>query len=224
MSAQSFQIFAGAAAWVVGLCSLLYGVIGFFWLRDGPKQPQASLTYLGGNRAARQLSSALLVLGGLSTSAAVMGIHAHVSNVSTGWEGWALVLGLSSSVLTMLHGAYLFVLSSALSVIYAHGDATLQAVARTLDCSPSPLDPLGFAKYALSGLWLLVTGALMLQSRFFMPLQGYLALVSGIGLLFIFVGNLARRGNLMTLLGVPGSVLVSPLFWFSIGYTLWAGA
>jgi hypothetical protein len=53
---------------------------------------------------------------------------------------------------------------------------------------------------------------------------GYLALVAGIGQLALFVSTFTGTLPLILDIGVPGAVVVGPLFWLLIGSTLWRKA
>jgi len=126
--------------------------------------------------------------------------------------------------LTALHGIYITFLFPTLSGLYASGDAATRASAIVVANLPSPLDPYGFAKFFLSGIWLLITGMLMLRSRTFARPLSYLALVAGIGVLLLFIGSAAKIQLLILATGTPGSAVIGPIFWLWVGYTLWTKA
>jgi len=86
---------------------------------------------------------------------------------------------------------------------------------------PSPLDPSSFSKFLLSGIWLLVTGTLMLRTSSFARGLGYLALAAGVGVILLFIGTATGTLFLVLATGVPGSAVIGPLFWLGVGYTLW---
>lgn len=222
MNEQSFQKFAGVAAVVVGLTSLLYGLVFLFLLPAAQKgAPPASLTSFAETPGPRQLLSLLFALGGLAATPAIVGIYRRVREGHEGWAFWSCVLGLAYGILTTLHGIYLIFLSPTLSALYARNDPAIQAAATVVAYIPSPLDPSSFSKFFLSGIWLLVTGALMLRSGNFARWLGYLALAAGVGVILLFVGTATGTLFLVLATGVPGSAVIGPLFWLAVGYTLW---
>ena len=222
MNQQSFGKFAAAAAAVVGLTSLLYGLAFLFLLPAAQKgAPPGSLTSFAENSAPRQILSVLFALGGLSATAAIVGIYRRVREGSEGWAFWSCVLGLVYGSMTALHGIYLIFLQPTLSALYARNDAAIQAAATVVAYIPSPLDPSSFSKFFLSGIWLLITGVLMLRTTYFARGLGYLALAAGIGVILLFVGTATGTLFLVLATGVPGSAVIGPLFWLWVGYTLW---
>ena len=86
---------------------------------------------------------------------------------------------------------------------------------------PTQLDPYGFTKFFLSGIWLLITGVLMIRSRYFALALGYLSLVAGIGVILLFIGTATNTLALILGTGVLGSAVIGPIFWLWVGYTLW---
>jgi hypothetical protein len=147
-----------------------------------------------------------------------------VREVHETWALWSLLIGFTYGILTTIYGIFIALLFPILSDLYVHGSAATQASALAIGSLPSALDPFGFTKFVLSGLWLLITGILMLRSLYFPRLLGYLTIVAGIGVILLFVGDVTNTSALILATGVPGSAIIGPLFWLWVGYTLWTKA
>lgn len=224
MKEGTYQKFAGVAAFVVALSSLCYGINFLFLIPAAQKQlahTGASLTSFAAEPTGRQIASLLLALGGLAATAAIVGVYRRLREVHETWALWSLLIGFTYGILTTIYGISLAVLFPILSDLYIHGNAATQASVLVAGSLPSPLDPFGFTKFALSGLWLLITGMLMLRSRFFPRPLGYLTFIAGIGILLLFIGNVTNTSALILSTGLPGSAIIGPLFWLWVGYTLW---
>jgi hypothetical protein len=225
---STFDRFAGGAALLVAVSSVIYGFVYLLLVpADQKGAAPAALTSFYSNPTGRQIASIMLALGGLSTATAAVGIYYRLRDQHPGWAGWSVRIGFAAGLLTALHGIYLTVLLPVTSTLYDNppGGADASAIKNAviaLAYLPSPLDPGGFSKFCLAGIWLLVTGALMLRSRAFPRWLAYLGLVGGVGLLLLYVGGLTGTTVLILATGLPSSVLVGPLFWVAVGYTLWA--
>ena len=225
----AFDRFAGAAASIVALSSIIYGFAYLFLVpADQKNGPPASLTSFQANPTGRQLASSMFVLGGLGTATAAVGIYHRLRDQHAGWASFSVRLGFVAGLLTALHGVYLTVLLPVTSGLYVNPPtvagvpaSAIKGAAVAIASLPSPLDPGGFSKFCLVGLWLIVTGALMLRSRAFPRWLGYLALVGGVGLLLLYIGGLTGTTALILATGLPSSVITGPLFWLVFGYTLW---
>jgi hypothetical protein len=77
----------------------------------------------------------------------------------------------------------------------------------------SYLFPYDFSEFFLSGLWLLVTGWLIVRSGYFAPVSGYIALIGGIGLILLFIGTVTGTEALILLTQAdePSSLLIGRL-------------
>jgi len=216
---RSFQTFAAVAAFFVGFTSSIYGVI-VHSLLTGSDIP--SLTSFSTNPGPRKYGSLLMAFGGAAMIAVSVGIYRLLANEDSAWALFALALGVACGVITIIHALFLFFLSSALTRLYYLGDPLMRAAALAVDAIPAPLDPNGFSRYVLTGVWLVVNGVLMTSSPYFPLALAYLAVASGLGLFILFLGNVVERPAVMGWVGVPGAVLVGPLFWAWVGYTLLA--
>lgn len=224
MKVSAYQKFAGAAAFVVALSSLIYGVVFLFLVPSAQKQlarTADSLHSFSTNPTGRQIASLMLALGGLAATAAIVGIYRRVRESNESWALWSLVLGCTYGVLTTIYGVSLMLLFPILSNLYVQGNAATQASVLVVGAMPSPLDPFGFTKFVLSGIWLLITAMLMLRGSFFSRPLAYLTVIAGAGVLLLFLGNVTNTSALILATGVPGSAIVGPLFWLWVGYTLW---
>jgi hypothetical protein len=224
----AFDQLAGGVAFLVAVSSVVYGFVYLLLVpADQKGTAPAALTSFYNNPTGRQIASIMLALGGISTATAAVGIYYRLRGQRPGWAGWSVRLGFAAGLLTALHGIYLTVLLPVTSNLYVNppGGADASAIKGAviaIASLPSPLDPGGFSKFCLAGLWLLVTGALMLRSRAFPRWLAYLGLVGGAGLLLLYIGGLTGTTILILATGLPSSVLVGPLFWVAVGFTLWA--
>ena len=224
MKGQTYQRFAGAAAVLVALSSLIYGLVFLFLVPADLKDlPPKSLIAFDANPSGRQIASLMLALGGLAASAAIVAVYQRLREVNEGWALWSFILGITYSVLTTLYGVYITFLLPALSHLYVTNasNPAIQQAAVAIGSIPSALDPSGFTKFFLSGLWLLITGVLMIRSRYFALALGYLALIAGVGVLLLFTGVATNTTSLILGTGVSGAAVVGPIFWLWVGYTLW---
>jgi hypothetical protein len=225
MTERVFQRFAACAAVVVGVSTLLYGLVFLFLLT--PEDKSGARDRLAAYVAAplgRELAHSLLALGGLAAVVAVVALYVRLRAESPGWATWSLVLGSSFTILTALFGVHsLFLLRTARRLVET-GDPALEAGIIAVMAAPSPLDPFAFTRYLLAGVWLLVTGGLMLRSPVFPNLLAYLGLAGGIGALLFFTGQLFGLATLRFATGLTGSAVVGPVFWIALGYVLWRRA
>lgn len=227
MKESTYQKFAGAAAFIVALSSLSYGLVYLLLVPTAQKQlakTADSLNSFAANPTGRQIASLLLALGGLAASAAIVGVYRRVREVHEGWALWSLLIGFTYGILTSIYGISITVLFPILSDLYQGGSAATQASVLAIGHLPSPLDPFGFTKFVLSGIWLLITGVLMLRSSYFGRPLAYLTLIAGIGVILLFLGNVTNTSVLVLATGLPGSAVIGPLFWLWVGYTLWTKA
>lgn len=224
MKASAYQKFAGAAAFVVALSSLIYGLVYLFLVPSTQKQlahTADSLNSFYANPTGRQIASVMLALGGLAATAAIVGIYHKVRQGDENWALWSLVLGFTYGILTTIYGITLLILFPIISSLYVHGSAATQASVLAIGSMPSPIDPFGFTKFVLSGIWLLITAMLMLRTSFFPRPLAYLTIVAGLGVILLFIGNATSTSALILATGIPGSAIIGPLFWLWVGYTLW---
>lgn len=225
MSERGFQRFAASAAVVVGVATLLYGLVFLFVLTPGDKSgARDRLAAYVAAPLGREVAHTLLALGALAASVAVVALYLRFRDESPGWATWSLVLGASFTILTTLFAVHsLFLLRTARRLVEL-GDPALESGIIAVMAAPSTLDPFAFTRYFLAGIWLLVSGALMLRSRNFPDLLAYLGLAGGIGALLFFVGQVFHLPLLSFATGLTGSAVVGPMFWIGVGYVLWRRA
>jgi hypothetical protein len=227
MNDRSFQKLAAAAAMIVGVTSLLYGGL-FLTIFPAAQRSGApgSLQSFNESPAPLAILSILLALGGIASTAAVVGVYRAVREGNSGLALWSFGIGTAYGVLTALQAAYQYFVANALSAFFARpnpavsADAVRAAAAVVADL-PSPVNTYGFSKFFLSGLWLLIVGVLMLRTNYFPRALGYLAIGAGVGVILLFIGQATNSLSLVLATGVPGSAIVGPIFWLWTGYTLW---
>ena len=156
MKITPFDRYAGLAAMAAGFVGLLYS-ISFVVLQNG------------------LLSALCLLLGGLLSLAALVGLFQHLGKVDGQSATLGLMLAAVSALGAAIHGGY-----DLANAIHAPGELT-GAVANL----PNPVDPRGLLTFGLAGLAVLLAGLLMRGSPRFG--RGFTALTFTLGALLIIV-------------------------------------
>jgi hypothetical protein len=225
VSERAFGRLAAAASVLVGLLMLLYGLTFLFVLTPGDKRGgSAALAAYAAAPLGRDVAQTLLAAGGVAALPAVVAVYTRLRDRSLSWATLSLALGGTMSILTALHAVHSLFLLRAATRLADTGDAALEAAGVALLNAPSPADPSSFGRYFIAGVWLLVTGALMLRSGFFPDRLGWLALAAGIGSLLFFAGQVFGVPLLSFATGLAGSAVVGPVFWIVLGAVLWRQA
>jgi Domain of unknown function (DUF4386) len=225
MEETTWQKCAGIAAFLVGLTSIAFGLLFLFAVPQAQKGPAPdALVSYATNPAPVEMATILLIIGSLAALVAVVGIYRQLREQAPGWAVLSLILGSAFAIVTAMDAAYTAFLFPWLSGLYAGGDAAVKAYATLSWNAPSPINPYDFVEFCLSGVWLLLTGVLIVRTGSFPHFLGYLALVAGIGLLALFVSTFTATFPLILGIGVPGAVIVGPLFWLFVGATFWRRA
>ena len=104
----------------------------------------------------------------------------------------------------------------------AHGTFAAVAVEQGIAASDlSPTDPRGLATFGLAGLWALTLGLETVAGNGALPRNlGWLAIVSGIDLIVLYVATVAQAETLILVSGGLASVILVPAFWIWTGRVL----
>jgi hypothetical protein len=225
VSERGFERMAAAASALVGALMLLYGLVFLFVLTPGDKRGgSAALAAYAAAPLGRDVAQTLLAVGGMAALPAVVAVYARLRDRSLGWATLSVGLGGAMAILTALHAVHSLFLLRAARRLADTGDTALEAAAVALLNAPSPADPSSFGRYFIAGVWLLVTGALMVRSRVFPDRLGWLAAAAGVGSLLFFLGQVFGVPVLSFATGLAGSAVVGPVFWVWLGVVLWRQA
>jgi hypothetical protein len=199
MKTNAFERFAGLCAILAGVSEFLYAVSFIVISRSAPAT--------GG-----LLSALFLVLTGLLTAAALMGLYRRLHAAEPGFALLALGLGLAGALGAAVHGGY--DLSNVINPPLAN-----DASAANL---PSQVDPRGMLTFGLAGLALFFFAWLMSQGGFprGLSLLGY---VLGVLLVVIYLARLIVLQITNPVLLVPvllSGFIVNPAWYIWLGLSL----
>ncbi len=184
-----------------GLTGILAGIAGLLYL----------VSFLALKNPAALAPAISLLFVGLFASATLVGLYERVREVDPGFALWGLLLGIGGAGGASVHAA--FDLANDL-----HPPATPFEYA-------SPIDPRGFLTFAIAGLGAIVLSSLILRSMVLPHGVGYLGLLSGILLIFLYVAYLVllNASNPLVLVLILASGVVQPIWYLWIGWLFWRG-
>jgi hypothetical protein len=195
MKSTAFDQFAG-------LCAILAGVAGVAYALAFLLIPNAVLIAL------------FLMLGGLFSSAALVGLYQHLRETDAAFAVWALALGLLGTAGATIHGGY--DLANAINPPAANvlADANL----------PFALDPRGLLTFGISGLALGVASWLMSRGTRFPRNLAYLGYLLAVLLVVIYLVRLIildpNASPLIKVALALTGVLVNPAWYVWLGLQL----
>jgi len=193
LSSTPFDRFAGLAAFITGLSSLLYAV--FFLLVSGSLHDY--------------LPPIFLALGGLLATAVLTALYRRVRDAEPTFAAWALGLGFIGQVGTAIHGVY------GLACLISHTSAGGVGTS-----APNPVDPAGFLAFGLTGLSALVFAWLIVRSGRLPRSLGYLSYALAVALIALFLGALLTNTPRSLFVLIPGglaSLIATPIWNFWLG-------
>lgn len=197
MKTTSFDFYAGLAAIAAAIVGLLYS-ISFVVLQNG------------------LLSALCLLLGGLLSLAALVGLFRHLEPVDSSSTTLGLVLAVVSALGAAIHGGY-----DLANAIHSPGELT-GAVANL----PSPIDPRGLLTFGVAGLAVLIAGLLMRSSPRFGRGFTLLTFTLGALLIIVYLGRLIVLTPSSPLGLLPAAVtgfIVNPAWYLWLGILLRRG-
>ncbi len=183
-----YESVSAACAALTGIASLLYGV-AFIML---------------GNVG---LSAAVLMVSGLLTVVALVGVYARLRVVDPTTATLGLVLGVVGGMGALVHGG----LDLATSL---HG---------TLTDGPDPIDPRGLLTFGVAGSGIVVMGLLVTRGEVFPRRLGHLAIVTGGLLVLLYLARLTVLDPTHPLVLGPALLtgfVLNPLLYLWLGYRL----
>lgn len=183
---------ATPAAYGVAALSVAYAVVFLGGVR--PSQ--------GANVTAVILSDLFILISGLLVTVVATTLGERIG----GTEGtWVKLFGVGWALLSATHGAF--------ALAADMGEVAVPQLSST--------DPRGFATFGLAGLWVIVVGWLAREGRGGLPRGlGALGIISGTGLVLLYLGTLLGSETLILVFGGLASVVLGPAFWMWTGNAL----
>jgi len=188
---RAFSRRAGFQAYLIAAFSLMYAVVFLGFVRNHPENVQAAA-----------LAWALIAGAGLAATVTTTSTAARIGGDAR-W--WLTAIGVGYGLLSAAHGTFAAV-----------------AVEQGISASDlSPTDPRGLATFGLAGLWALTLGLETVAGNGTLPRNlGWLAIVSGIDLIVLYVATVAQVEGLILVSGGLASVILVPAFWIWTGRIL----
>ena len=188
---RAFSRRAGFQAYLIAAFSLLYAVVFLGFVRNHPENTQAAA-----------LAWALIAGAGLAATVTTTSTAARIGGDAR-W--WLTAIGVGYGLLSAAHGTFAAV-------------AVEQGIAAS---DLSPTDPRGLATFGLAGLWALTLGLEVVAGNATLPRNlGWLAIISGIDLIVLYVATVAQAETLILVSGGLASVILVPAFWVWTGRIL----
>ena len=189
-------------------CAVLAGVAGFGY-------STAFVIYLhNGARGAVYTDSLLLIVGGLLSTVTFVALYGRLRKTDEGFALLGLALAVAAAYGSATHGGYDL--------------ANLaKPPARLASDVPSSTDPRGLATFALAGVALAIAAALIMRGRALPAGLGYLGLLGGALLIFVYVGRLVvldPKSPGLHAAAVLSGFIVNPAWYIWLGSALWRRA
>lgn len=198
--APPFQRFAGRCALLAGLAGLGYAGAFVLVARSAPA-------------AGALLSALFLLLGGLLTTAALVGLYERLHSAASGFALLGFLLAVVGSIGALVHGGY--DLATAIGPP-APRDAAL----------PSAIDPRGLLTFGLTGLGLGTLSWLIVRSGALPRGLGYLGYALATLLVVLYLGRLVVFDPASPLVlgpAVLAGFLLNPAWYLWLGVALGRG-
>jgi hypothetical protein len=183
-----------------GMCAILAGIAGFLF----------ALAFIVLQNAL--LSGLFLMLSGLFMSAALVAVYQRLRETDASFALFALFLGLAGALGSAIHGGY--DLANAINPPSSLPDL------------PNPVDPRGLLTFGVMGIALFIVAWLIGRDGQFPTGLGYLAYVSAILLVVLYLGRLIVFDPTSPVILVPALLngfLINPIFYLWLGQTLLRG-
>ena len=183
-----------------GACAILAGASGFLYAVAFVVLQDAPLSGL------------FLMLGGLLTSVALLAVYERLRETDASFALLALVFGLAGSLGSAAHAGY--DLANAVNPPASLPDL------------PNPVDPRGLLTFGVAGIALFVVAWLIGRGGRFPRGLGYLAYVSAVLLLALYLGRLIVLDPTNPVILVPALLngfLINPIFYLWLGLALLRG-
>lgn len=196
MKSLSYRHTAYPSAWLAGVCGFLYSV-SFVLIARASSDLGAGL------------SGFFLLLGGIFSASALIGLYNRLEPGADGYALWALVFGLGGALSAALHGGY--DLANAINPPAHAGDL------------PSAVDPRGLGTFGLSGISIVAFAYLMGRDANFPLNLSYLGFISGALLVVIYLERLIILSGTSPLLLSTAALegfVINPVWYVWLGLVL----
>jgi hypothetical protein len=197
MQTTSYERFAGICAVLAGISGFLYAVAFIIIQQSSPA--------LGA-----LLSALFLLLLGLFSSAAQVGVYGRLREVAPQFALWALILAMVAAFGSAVHGGY--DLANALNPPSA-----------PIPDFPNQTDPRGLLTFGVAGLALLMVSWLIVGSGRLPRGLGYLGYLSALLLIILYLGRLIVLSASSPIILGPALLngfIVSPIWYVWLGLAL----
>ena len=160
------------------------------------------------------LSALLLTAVGMLSSAVLVAVYYRLRQTNAAFALWALVLGIAGALGSAVHGGY--------DLANAINPPSSSALAEL----PSPVDPRGLLTFGVSGLALSIVGWLIVRGGRFPRYVGYLAYLSALLLVVLYLGRLIVLDPSNPVILIPALLngfVINPALYILIGFALLSG-
>jgi hypothetical protein len=206
MSQTNADVAGGVPAWSVsferfaGACAVLVGASGFLY----------AVAFIILQNAL--LAGLFLMLGGLLSTAVLAAVYDRLRRTDAAFALWALLLGIAGALGSAVHGGY--DLANAINPVSSVPDL------------PNPVDPRGLLTFGIAGVALFVVGWMIGRGGQLPKGLGYLAYLSAVLLVVLYLGRLVVLDPTNPVILVPALLngfLVNPALYVWLGLVLLRG-
>jgi hypothetical protein len=159
------------------------------------------------------LSALFLMMVGLLSSPVLVAIYYRLRETSAPFALWALVLGIAGALGSAVHGGY-----DLANTINPSGLASTKL--------PNPIDPRGLLTFGVAGVALFIVGWLIMRGGRFPRGLGYLAYLSAVLLVVLYLGRLIVVDPTSPVILLPALLngfIVNPALYILVGLVLLSG-
>jgi hypothetical protein len=184
-----------------GVCAILAGATGFLYA--------VAFVVLQDTL----LSGLFLMLGGLLSTAALAAVYDRLRETDAAFALWALLLGIAGALGSAVHGGY----------DLANSINPPPSLSADL---PNQVDPRGLLTFGIASVALFVVAWLILRGGQFPRGLGYLAYLSAVLLVALYLGRLIILEPTSPVILVPALLngfLINPIFYVLLGLALRRG-
>ena len=183
-----------------GTCAVLAGVAGFLY----------AVAFVVLQNVL--LSGLFLMLGGLLSTAVLVAVYDRLRETDASFALWALLLGIAGALGSAVHGGY--DLANAINPPPSIPDL------------PNPVDPRGLLTFGVAGAALFIVGWLILRGEQFPKGLGYIAYLSAVLLVALYLGRLVILEPTSPVILVPALLngfQVNPALYILLGLAFLRG-
>jgi hypothetical protein len=158
------------------------------------------------------LSGLFLMLAGLLSTAALAAVYDRLRETDAAFALWALLLGIAGALGSAVHGGY--DLANSINPPPSIPDL------------PNPVDPRGLLTFGIAGVALFVVAWLIMRGGQFPRGLGYLAYLSAILLVALYLGRLVILEPTSPVILIPALLngfLINPVLYVWLGLALRRG-